>query len=192
MSEAIDKRLETLAPFVSGLSAYVQRLVWLDLNRGLLREDGSINEAAVLTVKDPAASERRGRSFNQSHNATTTPDAGVDNASGTVHNGAAGCVGVVAQLVEHHNGIVSSPEFPPMIVPDFRGFSRPEINRDLPYTVSDSTEELAGNSPRLNAGKGGILCATHELYLHPLPEVEFHSAPAAVFPLQDCSHRRAA
>lgn len=140
LSQAVDRRLGELYPFVSGLSQYVQRLIYLDLNRGLLREDGSINEGAVLKVKDA----KGGRSFNSPHNAIATPDAGVDFPGGTFQGEAAGRDGVVAQLAEHHNGIVSfPPEFPAAHSPSSPG-STPAKS---PHKNPVGLVMFAGDSP---------------------------------------------
>lgn len=173
MSEDIDKRLGELHPFVAGLSAYVQRLVHLDLSRGLLREDGSINEAAVLKVKDA----KGGRSFNSPRNAIATADAAVDNPDGTKQIGAAGRVGVVAQLVEHHNGIVSfPPEFP--AVP----YSKPTPKKESQpagLVVFSEDREFSGGSEVDPISPSGTLAGHANCLPALFPTAKPNPAPAA-------------
>lgn len=47
MLAAVDKRIAGLRPWVSGFSSYVQRLIYLDLERRVINDDGGVNENAV-------------------------------------------------------------------------------------------------------------------------------------------------
>lgn len=51
MSADVDKRLETLKPWVGNFSAYVQRLIYLDLTYGILDKEGGVNDAVVNKSK---------------------------------------------------------------------------------------------------------------------------------------------
>lgn len=51
MLAAVDKRIAGLKPWVSGFSSYVQRLIYLDLERRVINEDGGVNEDAVKPIK---------------------------------------------------------------------------------------------------------------------------------------------
>lgn len=51
MVAAVDKRIAGLKPWVSGFSAYVQRLIYLDLERRVINDDGGVNENAVKPTK---------------------------------------------------------------------------------------------------------------------------------------------
>lgn len=47
MQTAVDKRIAELHPWVKGFSAYVQRLIHLDLKLKVISDDGGVNEDAV-------------------------------------------------------------------------------------------------------------------------------------------------
>lgn len=51
MMVAVDKRITGLKPWVSGFSSYVQRLIYLDLERRVINDDGGVNEDAVKPSK---------------------------------------------------------------------------------------------------------------------------------------------
>lgn len=51
MSAAVDVRLMELKPWVSSFSSYVQRLIYLDLTRKVINDDGGVNEDAVKPLK---------------------------------------------------------------------------------------------------------------------------------------------
>lgn len=52
-----ERRVKTLHPWVSNFSAYIQRLIRLDLERSLLDMDGGINQAVVGKGKPPSFNE---------------------------------------------------------------------------------------------------------------------------------------
>lgn len=51
MSNDVDKRLGNLNPWVPSFSAYVQRLIYLDLTYGLLNKEGGPNEEVINKAK---------------------------------------------------------------------------------------------------------------------------------------------
>ena len=51
MSKDVDTRLERLRPWVPGFSSYIQRLITMDLQYGLLDNDGSPNEIVINRKK---------------------------------------------------------------------------------------------------------------------------------------------
>lgn len=51
MRSAVDKRIAELRPWVKGFSAYVQRLIHVDLKCKVINDDGGINEDALKPLK---------------------------------------------------------------------------------------------------------------------------------------------
>lgn len=51
MRSAVDKRIAELRPWVKGFSAYVQRLIYVDLTRKVINDNGGVNEDAVKPLK---------------------------------------------------------------------------------------------------------------------------------------------
>lgn len=60
MVAAVDKRIAGLRPWVSGFSAYVQRLIYLDLTHNVIGDDGGVNEDAV---KPPPKGRKRPKNY---------------------------------------------------------------------------------------------------------------------------------
>ena len=58
----VDQRVASLKPWVSSFSAYVQRLILLDLKHGILNAEGSTNERVVNRDKGPERPFEVGRS----------------------------------------------------------------------------------------------------------------------------------
>jgi hypothetical protein len=62
MIDQVDQRIAKLNPWVKGFSAYVQRLILLDLKHGILNAEGSTNEAVLRRDKGQERPFEVGRS----------------------------------------------------------------------------------------------------------------------------------